>query len=82
MTAEQRERAFDRFWRAPDPTTDGTGLGLAIVAQLTRASGGTAPGHGLDAIIGLEAAPRVATRDMPGEARSDRTPRLHAAAHR
>jgi signal transduction histidine kinase len=35
MTPEQRERAFDRFWRA-DSTTDGSGLGLAIVKNLAE----------------------------------------------
>jgi signal transduction histidine kinase len=42
MTAEQCERAFDRFWRAPDSATatTGSGLGLAIVHQLMTESGG------------------------------------------
>ena len=62
MTAEQRARAFDRFWRAGPPGT-GTGLGLAIVHRLVGADGGTvelhdAPGGGLDAAIRLHAAPR------------------------
>ena len=46
MTPEQRERAFDRFWRA-DSTTDGSGLGLAIVKNLAELGRGTvslAPG--------------------------------------
>lgn len=51
MTAEQRSRAFDRFWRAGPPGT-GTGLGLAIVKQLVEHDGGQvelrdAPGEGL-----------------------------------
>lgn len=41
MTAEQCERAFDRFWRA-DSTKEGSGLGLAIVKHLVELSGGTA----------------------------------------
>ena len=47
MTAEQRGRAFDRFWRAGPPGT-GTGLGLAIVRQLVEHDGGrrTAAGEG------------------------------------
>ena len=41
MTAPQRERATERFWRAPDATNvDGSGLGLPIVAVLAEASGG------------------------------------------
>lgn len=40
MTAEQCERAFDRFWRA-DSTTDGSGLGLAIVKHLAELGGGS-----------------------------------------
>ncbi|HEY6706666.1 MAG TPA: ATP-binding protein, partial [Actinomycetota bacterium] len=58
MAAEQRQRAFDRFWRGPVPDSEGTGLGLAIVRQLLEASGGTAelrpnPGGGLDAVARL-----------------------------
>ncbi|MER6026292.1 HAMP domain-containing sensor histidine kinase [Streptomyces sp. NPDC001851] len=61
MTEEQRQRAFDRFWRANDADHEGTGLGLPIVQQLARASGGevtlrAAPGGGLDAVIRLRAA--------------------------
>jgi signal transduction histidine kinase len=41
LTAEQRELATDRFWRAPDAQNiDGSGLGLPIVAVLVEASGG------------------------------------------
>ena len=43
MTAGQRARAFDRFWRA-DPACKhrgGSGLGLAIVRRLVTADGGT-----------------------------------------
>jgi signal transduction histidine kinase len=61
MPAEQRQRAFDRFWRGPTTDRDGTGLGLAIVRQLLEASGGTAelhpnPGGGLDAVARLRPA--------------------------
>jgi signal transduction histidine kinase len=61
MPADQRERAFDRFWRGPASERDGTGLGLAIVRQLLEASGGTAelrpsPDGGLDAVAHLRPA--------------------------
>ena len=64
MTAEQRRRAFDRFWRAGAPGT-GTGLGLAVVHRLVTADGGTvelgrAAGGGLDAVIRLRRGPNVA----------------------
>jgi signal transduction histidine kinase len=60
MTAEQRARAFDRFWRAGPPGT-GTGLGLAIVKQLVEHDGGQAelrpaPGGGLAVHLTLRAA--------------------------
>lgn len=53
MSAEDRLRAFDRFWRGGSQA-GGSGLGLAIVAQLMTASGGVAelqarPEGGLDA---------------------------------
>jgi signal transduction histidine kinase len=58
LDAEQRARAFDRFWRGPDAAPGGTGLGLAIVAQLASACGGRAElrardGGGIDAIVVL-----------------------------
>ncbi len=61
MTAGQRARAFDRFWRAPGSGRAGSGLGLAIVADLMAANGGRAEladgpdGTGLDASITLAA---------------------------
>ncbi|MBC7644457.1 MAG: HAMP domain-containing histidine kinase, partial [Thermoleophilia bacterium] len=40
MSAEEREHAFDRFWRAGDAAPGGSGLGLAIVRELVEHSGG------------------------------------------
>ena len=60
LSATERQRAFDRFWRQDGSARDkGTGLGLAIVRQLVRLSGGevelqSAPGSGLDAVVRLE----------------------------
>ena len=59
MTAEERARATDRFWRGPASAPSGTGLGLAIVQHLVEAGGGTfelcAPteGPGLEAVVRL-----------------------------
>lgn len=57
LTAEQRARAFDRFWQA-DAATGGSGLGLSIVDRLASADGGDAhleetPGGGITAIVRL-----------------------------
>ena len=62
LDAEQRHRAFDRFWRGPSAEPGGTGLGLAIVARLAAQCGGTAElrartGEGLDAVVVLASAP-------------------------
>ncbi|BCJ47498.1 two-component sensor histidine kinase [Actinoplanes ianthinogenes] len=64
MAAEDRKRAFDRFWRSPQAGDDGSGLGLAIVERLVRAGGGQirldrAPGGGIDAVIRLRPADRL-----------------------
>ena len=57
MTAEERARAFDRFWRG-DSGEGGSGLGLAIVERLVTSDGGRvellpAPGGGVDAVVRL-----------------------------
>jgi signal transduction histidine kinase len=41
LSAEDCQRAFNRFWRGPAPS-EGSGLGLAIVQQLAQASGAVA----------------------------------------
>ena len=58
LTDEQRERAFDRFWRATNERGDlgGTGLGLAIVRKLMESEGGRvelrrSESGGLDAVL-------------------------------
>ena len=60
MTAEQKARAFDRFWRAGSGG-GGSGLGLAIALRLVEIDGGTielrdAAGGGLEAVVRLPAA--------------------------
>ena len=40
LPAEDRERAFDRFWRGSQEG-GGSGLGLAVVASLAQAGGGS-----------------------------------------
>ena len=60
LAPEDRDRAFDRFWRGLGSTGEGTGLGLSIVRGLVRADGGevrldAAPGGGLVALVRLRA---------------------------
>ena len=60
LSVEERERAFDRFWRGHS-ATPGSGLGLSIVRRLARADGGDAelreaPGGGIDAVVSFRRA--------------------------
>jgi signal transduction histidine kinase len=60
LTPEQRNRAFDRFWRAGSGE-GGSGLGLAIVRRLVAADEGEvelqeAQGGGVDAVVRLRPA--------------------------
>jgi signal transduction histidine kinase len=57
LTAEERERAFDRFWRGRG-SAEGSGLGLAIVKRLVAADDGrvelrAADRQGIDAVVQL-----------------------------
>ncbi|MFE9096260.1 ATP-binding protein [Streptomyces sp. NPDC007264] len=96
MSATERERAFDRFWRAPGTHSDGSGLGLPIVRRLARAGGGDvtlqeAPGGGIDAVVRLQPAapaedrfhagrPRAVARFAAHPARAPRTAGATAGA--
>jgi two-component system, OmpR family, sensor kinase len=63
LSAQDRERAFDRFWQGAtghDGHRGGFGLGLAIVRQLLIADGGSielrpATGAGLDVVVRVRA---------------------------
>ena len=60
MTEEQKERAFDRFWRAGSGSP-GSGLGLAITRRLVETDGGTVELRdgqqgGLEVVVRLPAA--------------------------
>jgi signal transduction histidine kinase len=72
MSADERVRAFDRFWRAPGSPAEngGFGLGLAIVRQLVATDGGTVelrspPTGGLEAVITLRSGRRPAAHSTP-----------------
>ncbi len=56
LSPQDRERAFDRFWRGERAGPGGSGLGLAIVRQLVAAGDGTvelrpSPSGGIDATV-------------------------------
>jgi len=53
---QERERVFDRFYRAPDNRVPGTGLGLAIVKRIAEVHGARIelldnPGGGLRVVV-------------------------------
>ena len=77
MSPEERERAFDRFYRgAPGKAVTGTGLGLAIVRQVIERWGGTVDvknGNGTCFEIRLPAADAA----VPAVETTDRLPLLH-----
>jgi signal transduction histidine kinase len=63
LSAEERDRAFDRFWRGANSAAGGSGVGLAVVRRLAHASNGTVrlaarEPHGLIAKVRLRAADR------------------------
>ncbi|MFP5322627.1 MAG: sensor histidine kinase [Acidimicrobiia bacterium] len=69
IAAEDRERAFDRFWRATradENPGEGTGLGLAIVRAIAVAHGGAAwledVARGTSVVVELPAASAPAQR--------------------
>jgi two-component system OmpR family sensor kinase len=77
---EERERVFERFWRADrarSRSKGGSGLGLAIVASLVEAHGGriqleSAPGKGATFTVRLPIArPSQATDESRDAAERD-----------
>jgi two-component system, OmpR family, sensor kinase len=55
IPADQAERAFERFWRAPGARGEGSGLGLAIVRAVAERHGGTVAVEGATFRIELPA---------------------------
>jgi signal transduction histidine kinase len=73
MTAEERQRAFDRFWRGASSSGGHSGLGLAIVRQLAVRNDATVEllpvePTGLDALITLAATIPAPRRRLDHEA--------------
>ncbi|MEU8379048.1 HAMP domain-containing sensor histidine kinase [Streptosporangium sp. NPDC048865] len=70
MSAEQVDRAFDRFHRGGERLPDGAGLGLSIVKAITDAHGGdcwitSAPGEGTRVHVALPERPAPAGQAGP-----------------
>ena len=68
MAAEDRKRAFDRFWQGPSTQGGNSGLGLAIVRQLVVRNQATVElqpvqPSGLDAVIRMAASLDLAAAD-------------------
>jgi signal transduction histidine kinase len=84
MSAAQRERAFDRFWRDRDDH-DGFGLGLAIVKRLVTAEGGEvelrqAASGGVDAVVRLPRANgNIPAASIRRQAHGDPRPTRHTS---
>jgi two-component system OmpR family sensor kinase len=80
MTEEERQKVFERFWRADASrarNTGGSGLGLAIVQSLVTAHGGTvklksAPGKGAMFTLRFPVLGTQTTNEA-GKARIERT---------
>ena len=72
MTADERARAFDRFWQSGGARKDGRpnghfGLGLSIVRELVVGDGGDVALEP-SASGGLEVVVRMRRSDVPGSA--------------
>jgi signal transduction histidine kinase len=80
MTAQEREAAFERFWRSPRSTSKGgSGLGLPIAASLVHASGGAIelrprPGGGLIAEVRLVPSDAASAWDVCGAQDGEASP--------
>ena len=65
IPAAERERVFERFYRAPDSSGDGSGLGLAIAREICRSHAATieilSPDAGSGLIVRIRL-PRVAAQ--------------------
>ena len=90
MTAEERARAFDRFWQSGEARRDGRpnghfGLGLSIVRELVVADGGDvalepSPSGGLEVVVRMRRARRGTRAASPSALARPRRLRAAAAA--